>query len=108
MKRLLIATTVLTTMLFFGIGLNVNAAHSTKTIIGEVTLIVENAVKIKEDTTQTEYELATSPAKLKDLNTGSRVEVEATNGKVLSLTMLGIPMEAQPEPYQKWQVIEEQ
>lgn len=104
---LIVATTALTAVLFFGISLNAIAAHSPKTIIGEVTLVGENTLKIKEDTTQTEYELTASPAKLKELNTGDRVEVKTANGRVLSLTMLGMPMNAQPEPYQKWQVIEE-
>lgn len=105
MKKFLIAATVLTAVFFFSIGLNANAAGSPKTITGEVTLVGENTLKIKEDITQTEYEFTASPAKLKDLNTRDRVEIKATNGKVLSLITLGMPMEAQPEPYQRWQVI---
>ncbi|MGE5443031.1 MAG: hypothetical protein ACM3SR_00305 [Ignavibacteriales bacterium] len=103
----IIATPAVTLVLFFSISLNAIAAHSPKTVIGEVTLVGENTLKIKEDTTQTEYELTVSPAKLKDLNTGDRIEVKATDGRVFSLTMLGMPMNAQPEPYQKWKIIEE-
>jgi hypothetical protein len=102
-----IIASALTTVLFFGISLNGNAASSPKTIIGQVTLVGENTLKIKEDTTQTEYEFTASPTKLRDLNRGDRIEIKATNRKVLSLTMLGMPMKAQPEPYQKWKVIEE-
>jgi hypothetical protein len=101
----IIAATALTTILFFSISLNANAAGSLKTIIGQVTLVSENTLKIKEDTTQTEYEFTASPAKLKDLNTGERVEIKATDGRVLSLVALGMPMKAQPEPYQEWEVI---
>ena len=101
----IIAATALTTILFFSISLNANAAGSLKTIIGQVTLVSENTLKIKEDTTQTEYEFTASLAKLKDLNTGERVEIKATDGRVLSLVALGMPMKAQPEPYQEWEVI---
>jgi hypothetical protein len=104
----IIVTTALTTILFLGISLNAIAARSPKTIIGEVTLVGDNTLKMKEDKTQTEYELTASKAKLKNLNKGQRIEVETSNGKILSLTILGMPMEAQPEPDQKWKGNKEQ
>jgi hypothetical protein len=78
-----------------------------ETIIGEVTLVGESTLKVKEDNTQTEYVLAASADKLRDINTGYRIEVKATAGKVLSLITLGLPAQAESEFYQKWKVIEE-
>ena len=99
------ATVVLSTILFFSHELNTNAASSPKYMIGEVTLVDERMFIVKEDVTQATYELTASPAKLRALNTGYRIEVTATDGKVLSLTILGMPMQAESEPYQKWKVI---
>ena len=78
-----------------------------ETITGEVTQVGERMLKVKEDNTQTEYVLAASPDKLRDINTGYRIEVKATDGKVLSLITLGLPTQAESEFYQKWKVIEE-
>ncbi len=86
-------------------GLSVYAARSPKYIIGEVTLVDERMFILKEDVTQATYELTASPTKLRALNTGYRIEVTATDGKVLSLTILGMPIQAESEPYQKWKVI---
>src|SRR5574341_881566 len=108
MKRIFMfitGTVVLTTIFFFGRGLGANAASSPKYMIGEVTLVDERMFILKEDVTQATYELTPSPAKLRTLNTGYRVEVTASDGNVLSLTRLGMPMQAESEPYQKWKVI---
>lgn len=108
MKRIFMfitGTVVLTTILFFGQGLGLYAASSPKYMIGEVTLVDERMFILKEDVTQATYDLTASPAKLRALNTGYRVEVTATDGKVLSLTILGMPMQAESEPYQKWKVV---
>ena len=99
-------TVVLTTIFFFSQGLSANAASSPKYMIGEVTLVDERMFILKEDVTQATYDLTASPAKLRALNTGYRVEVTATDGKVLLLTILGMPTQAESEPYQKWKVIE--
>ncbi len=90
--------------LVFSIRLNVNAQSSPETIIGQVTLVGETTFKVREDFTKTEYELTASPDKLKNVTTGDRIEAKAANGKVLSLTILGLPMEAQPEPSQRFTV----
>jgi len=108
MKRIFMfitATVVFTTILLFGQGLSANAAGSPKYMIGEVTLVDERMFILKEDATHATYELTASPAKLRALNTGYRVGVTATDGKVLSLTILGMPMQAESELYQKWKVI---
>lgn len=76
-------------------------------IIGEATQVGERMLKVKEDNTQTEYALAASPDKLRDINTGYRIEVKSTDGRVLSLITLGVPTQAESEFYQKWEVIEE-
>ncbi len=102
---LMLATVVLTIILFFSRGLSANAASSPKYMIGEVTLVDERIFILKEDRTQETYELMASPAKLDDLRTGYRVEVTTADGKVLSLTKLGMPMQTEPEPFQKWKII---
>lgn len=86
---------------------HIDVTSSEETIIGEVTLVGDRTLKVKEDNTQTEYVLAASQDKLRDIDTGYRIEVKATDGKVLSLITLGLPTQAQSEFYQKWEVIEE-
>jgi hypothetical protein len=76
-------------------------------IIGEVTLVGDNVLKVKEDDTQLEYTLTASPGKLEGVSTGYRVEVKAVGGKILSLTMLGTPTQATSAPDQRWTVIKE-
>src|SRR5574341_552708 len=108
MKKLLmlmITTVVLTTILFFSRGLSANAASPPKYMIGEVTIVDERIFILNEDRTQATYELMASPSELEGLRTGYRVEVTATDGKVLSLTKLGMPMQTEPEPFQKWKII---
>jgi copper chaperone CopZ len=73
------------------------------TVMGQVSSVDQGTITIKEDTSQTEYELRASPDKLKDVSPGYRVEAKAVNGRVLSLTILGMPMQAQPEPSQKFE-----
>jgi copper chaperone CopZ len=75
------------------------------TVMGQVSSVDQGTITIKEDTSQTEYELRASPDKLKDVSPGYRVEAKAVNGRVLSLTILGMPMQAQPDPSQKFKVI---
>ncbi|MGH7802048.1 MAG: hypothetical protein ACREOW_15705 [Thermodesulfobacteriota bacterium] len=77
---LIIATVVLTTILFFSQSLSANAASSPKYMIGEVTIVDERMFILNEDRTQATYELMASPAKLDGLRTGYRVEVTATDG----------------------------
>jgi hypothetical protein len=75
-------------------------------ITGEITLLGERMLNVKEDNTQIEYEFTASPDKLRNISTGYRVEVKAIDGKVLSIISLGLPMRAESEFYQKWKVIE--
>jgi plastocyanin len=106
MKRIFtfIAMFTFTAALLFGIMLRANAQIHAQTIIGEVTLVGQGTLKVKEDTSQTEYELTASPDKLKGVNTGYRVEAKTANGRVLSLTVLGMPTQAEAEPFQKFVV----
>jgi hypothetical protein len=106
MKKILELTLMLafSAALVFSIKLNVNAQNSPETIIGQVTLVGETTFKVREDFTKTEYELTASPDKLKNVGTGDRVEAKTDNGRVLSLTILGLPMKAQPGPSQRFTV----
>lgn len=93
------------TPLLFSTSLKAEDTSSPITIIGQVTMVDQSMLKIKEDVTQVEYELKASPDKLKEVVTGYRAEVKADHGKISSLTILGMPMKAEPEPFQKWTII---
>ncbi len=73
-------------------------------IIGEVTLVGDRILKVKDDSTQMEYEFTAPPDKLSDIKTGYRVEVRAINGRVLSLIRLGMPIQSESESSQRWSV----
>ncbi|MER3446191.1 MAG: hypothetical protein C4291_04830 [Candidatus Dadabacteria bacterium] len=75
------------------------------TVVGQVISVDEGTITIKEDSSQTEYELRASADKLRDISPGYRIEAKAINGRVLSLTVLGMPMQVQPDPSQKFEVI---
>jgi len=100
-----IAVVLLTAALILSIRTNVYAQSSPETLIGDVTYVDLTMLKINEDVTQTVYTLSASPNQLKNIQPGYRVEVKAVSGKVLSITVLGIPMRSKPEPYQKWKVL---
>ncbi len=107
MKKFLtfiIVTVILTTSLLLSINLKVNAA-TPRDITGEVTFVDKPILRVKEDATQNEYDLMASPSQLRDVITGYRVEVREVEGRVISLTKLGMPMQAESEPFQKWKVI---
>ncbi len=107
MRRILItiAVVILTTVFLVNTSLNVFAQSSPETIVGDVTYVDLTMLRINEDITQTVNTFSASPAQLKDIKPGYRVEVKALNGKVLSITVLGMPMQATPEPSQKWKVL---
>ena len=108
MKKFFIFSTsvaFLATVLTFSSNLMADDMSSPKTIIGQVTLVDQNMLKIKEDLTQTEYSFNASRDQLKNVSTGYRAEVKTDNGKISSLIVLGMPMKAEPEPFQKWKVI---
>ncbi|GEM_PF-1233227 len=73
-------------------------------VIGEVTSVNQGILRVRDDSTQREYEFTASPDKLSDIRTGYRVEVRAINGRALSLIRLGMPMHSESEPSQKWSV----
>ncbi|HSE83560.1 MAG TPA: hypothetical protein VLB01_03330 [Thermodesulfobacteriota bacterium] len=111
MKRIYayMAISTFTITLLFSLSLNAADEGGTvyqKTIIGQVTSVGQQALTIQEDKTQTVYTLAASQDELKGVQTGYRVEVEMTeSGTVSSLTILGMPMQVEPDPEQKWKVI---
>lgn len=65
-------------------------------IVGEVTLVGDNTLRVKDDATGAERELWSTQAKLKDVNTGYRVEVKQKSEKVIKLKVIGVPKEAEP------------
>ena len=107
MKRIMItiAVVLLTAAFIVGMRTNLYAQSSPETIIGDVTYVDLAMLKINEDITQTVYTFSASPNQLKNILPGYRVEVKTASGKVLSLTVLGIPMQSNPEPYQRWKVL---
>lgn len=107
MKRITIAIAVVLLAAAFIVAMRTNlyAQSSPETIIGDVTYVDLTMLKINEDVTQTVYTLSASPNQLKNIQPGFRVEVKTISGKVLSITVLGIPMQSKPEPYQKWKVL---
>lgn len=104
-----IAVTIFTAALLFSLSLNAADENGTvypETIIGQVTSVGQRALTIQEDTTQTVYTLAAPQSRLKDVQTGYRVEAEMTeSGTISSLKILGMPMQVEPDPEQKWKVI---
>jgi YXWGXW repeat-containing protein len=62
-------------------------------------------LKVKDDSTQREYDFTASSDKLSDIKTGYRVEVRVINGRALSLIRLGMPMQSESESSQQWKVI---
>jgi hypothetical protein len=102
-----IAAFTFAAVLLFGIRPMANAQDSAETIVGEVTSIDEGNIKIKEDSTQEEYEFRASPNKLRDVQTGYRVEAKTANGKILSLTVLGMPTRAEVAPSQRFKVVKQ-
>lgn len=82
-----------------------DTSASTKIIIGQVTMVDQTMLRINEDSTGLEYNLNASPDKLREVKTGYRAKIKADQGKILSLTLLGMPLRAEPQPFQKWTVI---
>ena len=112
MRRLLISFFIITGLIIGGVTIfatwkqqtkqaAANAVDSPEITIGEVTLVGDDMIMVKEDMSRRRYEFNASPDKLKDLKTGYRVEVVTGNEGVSSLTILGMPR-ADAELYQKW------
>lgn len=107
MRRMIIAAALI--ILTFAspvvIGINTYAQVTPETLIGQVTYVDLTMIRMTEDSTQWTYSVTASPDKLKGIQPGYRVEVKAQDGRALSITVLGKPMKATPEPSQKWKVI---
>ncbi|MGH7800883.1 MAG: hypothetical protein ACREOW_09690 [Thermodesulfobacteriota bacterium] len=115
MRRLLLSVLITAGLILGGLSLFATLKHQTKQVAanavgfpeiikGEVALVGDDMIIVKEDMSQREYELNSSPDKLKDVKTGYRVEVETANEEVSSLTILGM-QRADAELYQKWRKV---
>ncbi|HWP91569.1 MAG TPA: hypothetical protein VNN20_05170 [Thermodesulfobacteriota bacterium] len=102
---LVLVVSALLAIILTGTKLDSFAANLSQIIIGQVTMVGDRMLRIKEDGTQREYELRATPGQLVNVISGYRVEAKTTDGNLSSLTILGMPMKAAPEPFQKWTVI---
>ncbi len=106
LTKFIVTTIVLVVLLSFGPNVSVNATNTPRAFTGEITMIGQDTLKIREDETGVEYELKASPERLKKIVAGYRAEVTTNkDGRISSLTVVGIPMQAEPQPFQKWTVI---
>ena len=81
----------LSAIILVATGLNASAAIPPNDMIGTVTLVGDNTMKILEDSTGIEHDFQISESQEKNLTTGYTVELQTENGKVVSYTVLGIP-----------------
>ena len=94
MRKLLsffLAGFFLVTVLFTGMVLNASAAVPSNNMIGTVTLVGDNMMKILDDSTGLEFDYSISDSQEDNLITGYTVELETNDGRVISYTVLGIP-----------------
>ena len=94
MRRLLsffLAGFFLSAILLAGTVLNASAALPPNNMIGTVTLVGDNTMKILEDSTGIEHDFQISDSQEENLTTGYTVELQTVNDKVVSYTVLGIP-----------------
>jgi lysophospholipase L1-like esterase len=102
MRRLLsffLAGFFLSAILFVGTVLNASAALPQNEMIGTVTLVGDNTMKILDDSTGIEHDFRISESQEKNLTTGYTVELETDNGRIMSYTVLGIPADVQQIVY---------
>ena len=94
MRRLLsffLAGFFLVAILLVGTVLNASAALPPNDMIGTVTLVGDNTMKILDDSTGIEHDFQISESQEDNLTTGYTVELQTENGRVMSYTVLGIP-----------------
>jgi hypothetical protein len=72
-------------------ALDAGAAVPSNNIVGTVTLVGNNTMKILDDSTGIERDFRISESQEENLTTGYQVDLETKNGKVISYTVLGIP-----------------
>ncbi len=102
MRRLLsffLAGFFLSAILLVGTVLNASAALPPNEMIGTVTLVGDNTMKILDDSTGIEHDFTISESQEKNLTTGYTVELESDNGRVMSYTVLGIPADVEQIVY---------
>ncbi|MGQ0793422.1 MAG: hypothetical protein ACT4NX_04955 [Deltaproteobacteria bacterium] len=76
-----------------------------ESITGEITQVGDGFIRLKEDRTRAEYQLVSNPAVIAGLRLGFRVSANASNGRISSVTVLGMPMISQAEPFQTFRVV---
>lgn len=94
MRRLLsffLAGFFVCAIMLAGTVLNAGAALPPNNMIGTVTLVGDNTMKILDDSTGIEHEFKISESQEENLTTGYTVELATDNDRVLSYTVLGIP-----------------
>jgi hypothetical protein len=94
MRKLLsffLAGFFLVTVLFADMVLDSRAAVPSNNMIGTVTLVGDNTMKILDDSTGLEFNYSISESQEDNLNTGYTVDLETNDGRVVSYTVLGIP-----------------
>jgi hypothetical protein len=94
MRRLLsffLAGFFLSAILLVGTVVNASAVLPPNDMIGTVTLVGDNTMKILDDSTGIEHDFQISESQENNLTTGYTVELQTENGRVMSYTVLGIP-----------------
>jgi len=94
MRRLLsffLAGFFLSAILLVGTVVNASAVIPPNDMIGTVTLVGDNTMKILDDSTGIEHDFQISESQENNLTTGYTVELQTENGRVMSYTVLGIP-----------------
>jgi len=92
MKRYTVILIIFLFTLMFSSGLY---ASPMQEITGEVTLIGDNVIRILDNSGQV-YNLQSVQSKLKDVSTGYRVQATEKNGRLISIKVIGVPVEAKP------------
>jgi ABC-type transport system substrate-binding protein len=94
MRRLLsffLAGVFLSAILLVATVLSASAALPPNDMIGTVTLVGDNTMKILDDSTGIEHDFKISESQEENLTTGYTVELQTENGRVVSYTVLGVP-----------------
>jgi len=68
-------------------------------IIGKVLLVGENIIRIEEDGSLRTYDINADQDMIENVETGYRVAAMTENGKLTSITVLGMHKDAEPTVY---------
>ena len=92
MKRFTSVLSVFLVGLFLSFALH---ASPVQDIAGEVTLVGDNLVRIKDNSGQV-YNLQAAQSQLKDVSTGYRVQASEKDGRLVGIEVIGVPVVAKP------------